>query len=249
MHIATGFFSLFALQAKVTFVRDDDNEYDVQYEDGTIFTIKAKDVKASRSMGSASAGRKKTPSRSRSRGRSPGRRASKATPRTPKKSPARPSTSSAATKAPRPDPTPTRTSARLAAAKVDLSSDEEGSGRSRRSAKAVPNPAHPRKARRGFLPDVNLDWLLSLFHLFLGPAVLLSMHTLADRGEYRLKWPELSRKPADYWDRDCFLVVLGFMMMMRLLNFLPVGSRVRAASGHEVRMNGESYFLGGRYTF
>jgi hypothetical protein len=31
--------------AKVSFVRDDDNEYDVTFEDGTVFTLKAKDVK------------------------------------------------------------------------------------------------------------------------------------------------------------------------------------------------------------
>ncbi|QQP41438.1 Lamin B receptor (Silurana) [Caligus rogercresseyi] len=31
-------------KAVVTYVRDDDNEYDVKYEDGTIFTIKARDV-------------------------------------------------------------------------------------------------------------------------------------------------------------------------------------------------------------
>ena len=58
-------------KAKVTFVRDDDNEYDVQYEDGTIFTIKARDVR--KNIAKAAQG-KKTPSRSRSRGRSPARK-------------------------------------------------------------------------------------------------------------------------------------------------------------------------------
>merc|ERR1719412_2545576 len=32
-------------KAKVTFVRDDDNEYDCQFEDGTVYTLKAKDVR------------------------------------------------------------------------------------------------------------------------------------------------------------------------------------------------------------
>ena len=54
----------FPLQAKVNFVRDDDNEYDVQYEDGTIFTIKAKDVKK-RSIADDKPAKKATPSRSR----------------------------------------------------------------------------------------------------------------------------------------------------------------------------------------
>ena len=51
-------------KSKVTFVRDDDNEYDVQYEDGTIFTIKAKDVKK-RSIADDKSAKKATPSRSR----------------------------------------------------------------------------------------------------------------------------------------------------------------------------------------
>jgi hypothetical protein len=29
------------VQAKVTYVRDDDAEYDVEYENGTVYTIKA----------------------------------------------------------------------------------------------------------------------------------------------------------------------------------------------------------------
>ena len=45
-------------------MRDDDNEYDVQYEDGTIFTIKAKDVKK-RSIADDKTAKKATPSRSR----------------------------------------------------------------------------------------------------------------------------------------------------------------------------------------
>ena len=48
----------------MNFVRDDDNEYDVQYEDGTIFTIKAKDVKK-RSIADDKPAKKATPSRSR----------------------------------------------------------------------------------------------------------------------------------------------------------------------------------------
>ena len=51
-------------KAKVNFVRDDDNEYDVVYEDGTVFTIKAKDVKK-RSIADDKSAKKATPSRSR----------------------------------------------------------------------------------------------------------------------------------------------------------------------------------------
>ncbi len=221
-------------KAKVTFVRDDDNEYDVQYEDGTIFTIKASQVKATRAVPASAT--KKTPSRarSRSRGRSPGRKAKPSPARTPKspKSPVkRASRSSASTRAPRPDPTPTRTSARLAASKVAVSSDDEG----RR--KAIPNPSHSRKAR-GFLPDLNLDWLVALFFCTVGPLILVSLHTLAKGNSYKLEYPKLSRNWADYWDREAFFAVFSFGLFIRFLNFLPVGSTVRAINGSEVRLNG-----------
>ncbi len=226
--------SLF-FKAKVMFVRDDDNEYDVQYEDGTVFTIKAKDVKASKSLSSGAA---KTPSRgrSRSRGRSPGRKSTASSSKSkasPGRTPTTKSPSRAAVRAPPPDPTPTRTSARLAAAKVALSSDEEG-----RTRKAVPNPSHPRKASRGLLPDWDLSWLQALFFIVLGPALLLTLHTLAKDGTWGPKMPTLSRKPADYWHRDSFLAVFSFLFALRVLNYLPLGSTVRAASGQEVRMNG-----------
>ena len=62
----------------MTFVREDDNEYDVAYEDGTVFTIPSKDVKKRTTMASAAKEKKAaTPSRSRSRGRSPGRKVNK----------------------------------------------------------------------------------------------------------------------------------------------------------------------------
>jgi hypothetical protein len=57
------------LQAKVTYVRDEDAEYDVEYENGTVYTIKAKDVYKQTSAVLKRADRQ----RSKSRGRSPGR--------------------------------------------------------------------------------------------------------------------------------------------------------------------------------
>lgn len=66
-------------KSKVTYVRDDDNEYDVQFEDGTIYTLKAKEVKKMEAISTA----KKTPSRSRSRGRSPSRKSKASPARTP----------------------------------------------------------------------------------------------------------------------------------------------------------------------
>merc|ERR1719187_2793733 len=34
-------------KSKVTYVRADDNEYDIQFEDGTVYTLKAKEVRKS----------------------------------------------------------------------------------------------------------------------------------------------------------------------------------------------------------
>ncbi len=56
-------------QAKVTYVRDEDAEYDVEYENGTVYTIKAKDVYKQTSAVIKRAERQ----RSKSRGRSPAR--------------------------------------------------------------------------------------------------------------------------------------------------------------------------------
>ena len=50
-------------RSKVTYVREDDNEYDVQFEDGTVYTLKAKDVK--KNVSKKETGGKKTPSVSR----------------------------------------------------------------------------------------------------------------------------------------------------------------------------------------
>ena len=71
-------------KTKVTYVRDDDNEYDVQFEDGTIYTLKAKDVKKSVIPAT------KTPKRSRSRGRSPSRKRKDAAPKSPDAKPKTP---------------------------------------------------------------------------------------------------------------------------------------------------------------
>ena len=224
-------------KAKVTFVREDDGEYDVQYEDGTIFTIKSKDVRTGGTM-SATATRKKTPSRSRSRGRSPARKTKatpKATPKSasPKKRTSRSTASSSAVKAPRPDATPTRQSRRLAEKKVAVSDDED-SGR-----KAIPNPAHPKRgAKRSFFANFNLDWMKTLFFAALGPLILLSLHQLCKNGSCKPAYPSLSRNWAHYWNKQAFIGFCVFLAVMRLFSLMPLGNRVRSASGKEVRLNG-----------
>ena len=54
----------------MTYVRADDNEYDIQFEDGTVYTLPAKDVRKTVPTAKPKSERK----RSRSRGRSPSRK-------------------------------------------------------------------------------------------------------------------------------------------------------------------------------
>merc|ERR1711983_765909 len=63
--------SLF-FKAKVTLVREGDDEYDVEYENGTVYTLRSKDVyKADSKVLKKAAGTRR--SKSRGRGRSAGR--------------------------------------------------------------------------------------------------------------------------------------------------------------------------------
>ena len=57
-------------KSKVTYVRTDDNEYDIQFEDGTVYTLKAKEVRKTVKVTVSKTERR----RSRSRGRSPARK-------------------------------------------------------------------------------------------------------------------------------------------------------------------------------
>lgn len=229
-------------KSKVTFVREDDNEYDVQFEDGTVYTLKAKDVKKFNAKEVSASPRKKTPSRSRSRGRSPGR--PKTSPgRTPAKakevaspSPARRSSrSSAVVRAPKPEPTPVRSSARLAASKMELSDEEDGR-------KAIPNPAHPKRgARGGFFDGLNFQWLVTLVLMGLCPLLLVSLHTISKSSNYQraeFKLPALDKNLRTYWNENSFAAVVVFFMAIRILSFIPLGSVVRSATGQQIRLNG-----------
>merc|ERR1739838_586777 len=102
-------------KSKVTYVRSDDNEYDIQFEDGTVYTLKAKEVRKTVKVTASKTERR----RSRSRGRSPARKTAES-PEAPKK-PATPKI----VKAPKQTVTPTRQSARIAAAAAAFSEDDE----------------------------------------------------------------------------------------------------------------------------
>lgn len=221
-------------KSKVTYVRDDDNEYDVQFEDGTIYTLKAKEVKKMEAISK----KEKTPSRSRSRGRSPGRKAKASPARTPATD-KKPSRSSAVFTAPKPDPTPTRQSARIAARKEAVSDDDETHGK-----KAIPNPSHStgrsKKGLFGFLKSLSFEWLGALFMMTLSTLILISLHTLCTKTSCKpaLPFDKLPKTKDAYYDQQAMITVLAFAVVLRILAFTPLGAVVRTATGSEVRMNG-----------
>jgi len=224
--------------AKVTFVRDEDNEYDVQYEDGTVFTIKAKDVKKQIVKVT------KRPARSRSRGRSPGRRAKPKTPadRSPETSPeTKPKAAPKA--APKPKtpkaevPTPTRQSRRLAekAAVAEFSGDEVE--KKKQVAKTTSIKASVLEIVG---PYLSISWIVALIFALLGPFILVSLHTLCNKQSCKpaLPFDQIPKTLTAYWNQQAFVVVVAFMLILRALSYLPLGSTVRSVSGKDLRMNG-----------
>lgn len=214
-------------KAKVTFVRDDDNQYDITFEDGTTFTLKAKDVKKEIKPKE----QKPTPARSRSRGRSPGRKPKSDSPArqvAPKES---------AAKAPKPEATPTRTSARIAAARAaELSSDEDDSGKNKSSVKTESSKC----TVTSFFSNLSFAWIGTLFFMALGPFILVSIHTLCTKTSCKPELPfnKIPKNLAAYWDSQAFVGVVAFGLLLRLLSLLPIGKTVKAVSGHDIRMNG-----------
>merc|ERR1719244_236971 len=174
--------SLF-FKAKVNYVRAEDKEYDVEYENGTVYTIKAKDVYKQQSV----VMKKATRQRSKSRAKSPSRRGRKASA---VNSPSTPTTElqdqtdstkdedktadektaevvvpekekAEKVKSVRKAETPTRISARIAAkASSDAFSDDESE-----KVKLAPNPELPDS--RGRKKGWSFEWVSALLFMVL----------------------------------------------------------------------------------
>ena len=238
--------SLF-FKAKVVLVREEDEEYDVEYENGTVYTVRAKDVyKADSKVLKKAAGARR--SKSRGRGRSAGRQ---------KKAAAEPAagdesaaedtaaaadtTDTAAEEKPKPAPktpktpkakavaTPARVSARIAAkATLDAVSDDEEVVK---KAELAPNPELP--DARGRKKGWSFEWVWCLFFMVLGPALLLSLHTLCTKAACRLEVPQLPRTLDAYFNMEAFKLTLAAGVVIPSLSYLPVGKTVNGQ-----RMNG-----------
>ena len=71
----------------------------------------------------------------------------------------------------------------------------------------------------------------------------MSLHTLCTKDSCKpaLPFDKIPTTLAAYWDRQAFVCVVGFMIVLRVLSLIPVGSTVRSVNGKDLRMNG---FLG-----
>jgi len=233
--------SLF-FKAKVTLVREGDDEYDVEYENGTVYTLRSKDVyKADSKVLKKAAGARR--SKSRGRGRSAGRQKkvkeapaasedsadesaadktdSKPTPK-PEKAPKTPKAKPAAAL-----PTPTRQSARIAAKAItDAFSDDETE-----KVKLAPNPELP--DARGKKKGWSFQWVMALVFMILGPVILVSLHTLCGKAACKLQVPKLSTDLKDYFNWNAFYIVVALGAVVPTFGYVPIGKVVNGE-----RMNG-----------
>ena len=90
------------------------------------------------------------------------------------------------------------------------------------------------------MPYLNFDWIGALIFASLGPFILVSLHTLCNKDSCKpaLPFNKIPKKLANYWDKESFLLVVVFMLVLRVLSFLPLGGTVRSVSGKDLRMNG-----------
>ena len=157
------------------------------------------------------------------------------------KKPATPKT----VKAPKHSVTPTRQSARIAAAAAAFSDDDETHGK-----KAIPNPDHKVSKTSSFLSKLNpipfvkslsFEWVGALFMMALFPLILVSLHTLCTKTSCKpvLPFDKLPKKLEEVWDPQAFLTVVGFTLVLRVLSFIPLGSKVTTSTG----ATGKLYFL------
>lgn len=251
--------SLF-FKAKVNVLREEDDEYDVEFENGTVYTLRAKDVYKADS-------KVMKKNRAQSRGRSKSRGRPKKTAQAEPASPEEPeaeltaeveaeaevtaevkaeaATDAAVDEAPKAAPasakpkkekivvTPARVSKRIAAKAVsDAFSDDEADAK----IKLAPNPELP--DARGKKKSWSFEWVWALVFMILGPGILVSLHTLCTKASCTLKTPTISQDLKTYYNLEAIMMYCGFWAILKVLKFLPVGAVVNGQ-----RMNGFASLL------
>merc|ERR1719509_82171 len=292
-------------KAKVVLVRDEDNEYDVEFSNGTVFTLKAKDVykdmpkrgrSKSRGRGEARAPRtieiesaseeevaaapvEEAPAAvAEEAAAAPIEEAAVAVEEaaapveeapvvseevvdaaepvpivepeiiaiaspivTAIKTTVRTSMSSikSATKKVLAEEKPSRSSKRIAAKMTaDAYSDDEGA---LVKPSLAPNPELP--DAHGYKKKKNwhlADMLMAIIFMVGTPTVLVALHTVCGPKNCTINYevPKLSTDYKSYLDIEALKLVLAFSAVLVSINFLPIGKKVTALNGAEVRMNG-----------
>ena len=143
-------------------------------------------------------------------------------------------------KAPKQTVTPTRQSARIAAAAAAFSEDDETDGK-----KAIAKPSKTSFLCKlnpiPFVKSLSFEWVGALFMMALFPLILVSLHTLCTKTSCKpvLPFDKLPKTLEEVWDPQAFLTVVGFTLVLRVLSFIPLGSKVTTSTG----ATGKLYFF------
>ena len=79
------------------------------------------------------------------------------------------------------------------------------------------------------------------------PLILVSLHTLCTKTSCKpvLPFDKLPKTLKEVWDPQAFLTVVGFTLVLRVLSFIPLGSKVTTSTG----ATGKLYFFINLSTF
>jgi len=252
-------------KAKVTLVRVDEEEYDVEYENGTVYTIRAKDVykTSAKIMKKASTRRSKSRSRGRSTRKPKAEVTSEAEVSADEESVAKTEDEAdapveepkvveepAAVDEPKVVEEPVVKAPKVKAVK-EIKAETPTRTSARLAAKALtdafsddetekvklaPNPELP--DARGKKKGWSFEWLWAIIFMILGPVILVSLHTLCTKSGCKLETPKFSTKHTDYINKDALIQLAGFYAVLKISSFIPLGSIVNGQ-----RMNGFATLL------
>merc|ERR1719509_426835 len=212
-------------KAKVVLIRDEDNEYDVEFSNGTVFTLKAKDVY------------KDMPKRGRSKSR--GREA-----RAPRTIEIESASEEEVAAAPV-EEAPAAVAEEAAAAPIEeaavaveeaAASVDEGASV---KPSLAPNPELP--DAHGYKKKKNwhlADMLMAIIFMVGTPTVLVALHTVCGPKSCTINYeaPKLSTDYKSYLDIEALKLVLAFSAVLVSINFLPIGKK-----SHSVEWGGSSH--------
>jgi lamin-B receptor len=259
--------SLF-FKAKVTMVREEEDEYDVEYENGTVYTIRAKDVykASSKIMKKAGSRRSKSKSRGRSAAREKKPKAAEVVSEAEvsaefsadeEAAPKTEDVADAPVEEPKVEEEPKEVeepvvvkAPKVKAVKV-IKAETPTRKSARVAAKAISDAFSDDESEKiklapnPELPDArgrkkgwSFEWVWAIIFMILGPVILVSLHTLCTKSGCKLETPKFSTKHTDYINKDAIIQLAGFYALLKISSFIPLGSIVNGQ-----RMNGFTTLL------